>query len=129
MKLKPGVDWRGVDPVLWLYLGWVAVEHRVWCGEELCITELRRESSPRPSLHVAKAGETVQAADLRRHYLDERGEAEAFCRMLQARYGAQLAVVLEPEWLTPAELEERGGVLNVDPHIHVQLKSRDWPRL
>lgn len=127
MRLKPGVDWQQVDQVLWIWLGIIALEHRTWTDEELVITSLRRPDSPWPSRHVVKAGELVGAADLRRHALDRLSAAEVFCRMLQLRWGEYLGVVLEPEWLTASELELRGGALQVDPHVHVQLKRRDLP--
>lgn len=127
MRLKRGVDWSGVDPVLWSYLTLIAVEHRGWTGKELVVTSLRRPQEERPSRHFAKAGEYVTAADLRRWYLDEREAADPFCRMLQARWGNGLGVVLEPEWLSTEELAARGGPLRVEPHVHVQLKGSAWP--
>jgi len=72
---------------------------------------------------------TVTAADFRRWALDAKTTAEPFCRMLQAFYGDELGVVLEPEWLTPEEISERGGILQIDPHVHVQLKTSDYPRV
>lgn len=129
MRLKPGVNPRLVHPGIWIYLGILAEEHRRWTGEELWVTSLRRPPGGRPSMHAPKEHEEVTAADVRRHTLDAATAAEPFCRMLQARYGRDLGVVLEPEWLTAAELSERGGVLMVDPHIHLQLKSLEFPRV
>ena len=129
MKLMPHVDARLVHPGIWFYLGILASEHRLWAGEELVITSLRRSPADRPSRHAPKENEEVSAADFRRAYLDRGNAAEAFCRMLQARFGAELGVVLEPEWLTKEELSERGGVLKIEPHVHVQLKTLDYPRL
>jgi hypothetical protein len=129
MQLKPGVNARLVHPGIWIFLGIIAEEHRRWTSEELWVTSLRRPPGGRVSFHAPKEYEEVRAADFRRHVLDTTAAAEAFCRMLQARFGRDLGVVLEPEWLTTEELSERGGVLNVDPHIHVQLKTSDYPRV
>lgn len=129
MKLKPGVDDRLVHPTIWSYLGIVALEHRIWTGEELWVTSLRRAPREFPSRHSPLENELVTAADFRRHTLDVTHAADAFCRMLQARFGLDLGVVLEPDWLTPKELSDRGGVLQVDPHVHVQLKTSEYPRI
>ena len=127
MRLKFGVDARLVEPNIYLWLGAVSRCHRAWTDKELVVTSLRRSPGDRPSWHSPKENELVRAADFRRWYLDEDNLAEAFCRMLQARYGAGLKVVLDPEWLTPEQIERRGGVLNIDPHIHFELRSVEWP--
>lgn len=129
VKLNPGVDARLVDAGIWIFLGLIARSHRVWTGSELVVTSLRRPPGGRPSRHTALENHPVGAADFRRHSLDERRAAEPFCRMLQVLYGEDLGVVLEPEWLTPEEISERGGILQIDPHVHVQLKGRDYPRV
>ena len=129
MKLNPGVDARLVDPGIWFFLGLLASEHRRWTGQELVVTSLRRPPGSRASRHSPLENSFVTAADFRRWALDAKTAADPFCRMLQAFYGEDLGVVLEPEWLTPAELSERGGVLQVDPHVHVQLKTSNYPRV
>jgi hypothetical protein len=129
VTILEGVDTSGVSPSLWLYLGTIAFKHRQHTGRELTITSLRRPPGPRPSKHSPPDGELVEAADIRRWLLDELGEAAIFARKLQALYGSELGVVLEPEWLTPDEVAERGGLAAIGPHIHVQLKSSAWPRL
>jgi hypothetical protein len=129
VDLLPDVDAEGVHPGIWTYLGILALEHRVWTGRELVVTSLRRAPGDRPSRHAPEPGALCTAADFRRWYLDERDAAEAFCRMLQARFGFDLAVVLEPEWLTQEELSERGGILKVQPHVHVQLRSFEYPNV
>lgn len=129
MKLTPGVDARLVDPGIWILLGVTAAEHRRWTGVELVVTSLRRPPGSRPSRHAPLENHPVTAADFRRRALDAEAAADSFCRMLQVLYGDELGVVLEPEWLTTEELSERGGILQVDPHIHVQLKSVDYPRV
>lgn len=129
MRLKPGVDARLVHPGIWIYLGLIARMHREWTGQELVVTSLRRDPGARPSRHAPKNQEEVTAADFRRHTLDELNAAEAFARTLQILHGQELGVVLEPDWLSVEELSARGGVLNVDPHIHVQLKGADYPRV
>lgn len=129
MRLKTGVDARLVHPGIWIYLGVIALEHRLWTGAPLLVTSLRRPPGDRPSRHAPKENEEVTAADFRRWVLDESSAADSFCRMLQARFGRELGVVLEPEWLTIEELSERGGVLKVEPHVHVQLKTGEYPRI
>ena len=128
MRLKLGVDDTQLSPVLGLWLGVLARHHREWTGEEFVVTSLRRESNGRASRHVVKPGELVTAADFRRHLLDELDLAEPFCRMIQSVYKSWLVVVLEPEWLTEDELEQRGGALKVEPHVHIQLHSGEWPQ-
>lgn len=127
MRLNLGVDQTQVDPVLGLWIGVIAGHHKEWTGVELVVTSLRRRSSARTSRHVVKKHELVTAVDFRRWYLDEADVADAFCRFLVARYKTWLKVILEPEWLSVAELELRGGTLQVEPHVHVQLNSSEWP--
>lgn len=127
MKVNPGVDARLVDPGIWIYLGLIATAHRIATGAELVVTSLRRPRGERSSRHSPLENSFVTAADFRRLALDQRTAADPFCRMLQMLYGADIGVVLEPEWLTTEELSLRGGVLNVEPHVHVQLKTTDWP--
>jgi len=127
VKVNPGVDTRLIDPGVWLFLGAIAQIHREWTGEQLTVTSLRRPPGGRVSLHSTKEHEPVRAADFRRHQLDDAHGADPFCRYLQMRFGEWIGVVLEPEWLSLAELAERGGVLNVEPHVHIQLKSTTWP--
>lgn len=128
MRLKPGVSDSQVDPVLGLWLGVIARHHREWTGQELVVTCLRRAESEWPSLHVVKPGELVRAVDFRRRNLDTYDASDTFSRMLARKYAEQLHVVLEPEWLSTEGLERRGGVLQVDPHVHVQMMSLEWPR-
>ena len=127
MKLKLGVDDSQCSPVLGLWMGVVARHHLEWTNREFVVTSIRRESSKWATRHVVKPGELVTAFDCRTWHLVELKLADPFCEMLQGLYGKWLGVVLEPDWLTPAELEKRGGVLEVDPHAHIQLKSADWP--
>lgn len=127
MRLKHGVDQTQVEPVLGLWIGVLARHHLDWTGLELVVTDLRRESSSRSSRHVVKAGELVTAVDFRRHYLDDVELADPFCHFLSERYKTWLEVILEPEWLSPEALERRGGVLNVQPHVHIELRSVEWP--
>jgi hypothetical protein len=127
VRLNHGVDQTQVDPVLGLWIGALARHHMEWTGIELVVTSLRRATSPWPSQHVVKAGELVTAVDFRRWYLDKDGLAEAFCRFLARHYKTWLGVILEPEWLSPEALERRGGVLKVEPHVHVELRSVEWP--
>jgi hypothetical protein len=129
MILADGVDARDVHPVLWTFLGAIATHHRTTAGVELVVTSLWRPPGPRPSLHSPPPGKPVRAADLRRWYLDTRHAAGEFASQLRFRYGSELGVVLEPEELTPEEIAERGGLEQIDGHIHVQLKSVEWPAL
>lgn len=129
MRLSDGVDARDVHPVLWLYLGTIARLHRDVAGVELVVTSLWRPQGPRPSLHSPAPGKAVRAADLRRWYLDSHHAADDFANLLRHRYGAELGVVLEPEELTPEEIAERGGLDKIAGHLHVQLKSTQWPAL
>ena len=128
MRLKLGVDATHVEPGIYLWLGALSRAHRAWTDKELVVTKLRYPPGDRPSWHSPKEHELVRAADIRRGYLDCEDLAEVFCRMIQARYGDALKVLLEPEWLTPEELERRGGALNVDPHICIVLRSVEWPK-
>ena len=116
-----------MEPGIYLWLGALSRAHRAWTDKELVVTSLRRPPGDRPSWHSPKEFELVRAADIRRWYLDGDKLAESFCRMVQARYGDALKVMLEPDWLTRDDLERRGGLLNVDPHIHLELRSVEWP--
>lgn len=129
MRFKPGVDASNIAPALWLFLGAIADRHRKLTGESLVITSLRRPPGPRPSLHSPGPGQLVGAADLRRWTLDEDGAAEVFCRALQASWPGELQIVLEPEWLTEAEIAARGGLETIAPHIHVELGPGPTARL
>lgn len=127
MKILPDVDSSGVRPELWCWLLVLEKMHWRYTRQEIVLTSLRRPVGS--IVHAPFAGDLVVAADLRRHILDERGPlvAHGFCRMLQQLYGDTLGVVLEPDWLTPAEIERRGGISGVEPHIHVQLKRLIFP--
>lgn len=127
MNLKTGVDASDVHPVLWVFLGAIALKYRVDTGHELVVTSLRRPPGSRASRHSPPPGEPCRAADLRRWQLDQTRSTEAFARKLQHEYGSYLGVVVEPEWLTPEEVSERGGASAIAPHIHVELKRDDWP--
>lgn len=127
MKLKDDVNDSRVSPVLGLWIGIIARHHLEWTNHELVVTSLRRDASEWPSLHVPEPEELVRAVDLRRWYLDNHDLADPFCRMLEHRYGTSIHVLLEPEWLSVEELERRGGAHHVDPHIHVGMRSNDWP--
>jgi len=127
MKLKPGVDDSQTDPVLGLWIGVLARHHRDWTGSEFVVTSLRRKSSDWSTLHVVKSHELVRAVDFRRWHLDEHDAADPFCRMLVRHYEKWLKIILEPEWLSAEAIERRGGVLNIDPHVHVELSSNEWP--
>lgn len=126
MKIVASND-KGVEPMLWLWLGALSVEHRIWTGDGLVVTSLRRPFTGRVSKHSPPAGELVTAADLRRHALDDIGRTAEFCRMLQHRYGFYLGIVLEPEWLSPEQIADRGGAASVQPHVHIQLKVVEAP--
>jgi len=129
MRLKRGVNASRVHPDLWALLGQIDAQHWEATGRVLVVTSLRRRPGRRPSLHSPRRTLYVRAADLRRHALDEREGAERFCQRLQRLYGDYLGVVLEPEWLEPAQIRQRGGSEKIAPHIHVQLKRRRWPRV
>ena len=123
MNILAGVDPAGVDPVLWVYLGAIATMHRQITDAELIVTSLRRPPGDRPSRHSPPPGEPCTAADIRRWALDHENVAAGFARDLQRRFGAELGVVLEPEWLTADEVAARGGVAAIGPHLHVELKG------
>lgn len=127
MKVAPEVDSENVHPAIWVALGLIAVQHRDWTDKELVITSLRRLYGSRRSLHAPLGNAPVCAADLRRWYLDaniaEDRRAKNFARNIQVRWGHWLGVVLEPEWLSAEQLEDRGGIEKVAPHIHIQLKT------
>ena len=127
MTLKKQVDATGIHPVLWIFLGAIALRHKRATGKPMVVTSLRRKRGRRPSKHSPPKGELVRAGDLRRWYFRDAQSAEEFCKDLQRDYGSQLGVVLEPEWLTPKQIAQRGGIKKIAPHIHVQLKKTDWP--
>jgi hypothetical protein len=127
VKILETADVRGIDPRLFVWLLVVDAVHRQAAGAELIVTSVRRPHGKRPSKHSPPPDELVTAADVRRWDLDKRGIAEVFARNLQSQYGPWLGVVLEPEWLKPKEVEERGGLAAIAPHLHVQLKGVGWP--
>jgi hypothetical protein len=127
MQLKDGVDPSDVHPVLWLFLGEIAGLYREATGEEMVITSLRRPPSDRASRHSPGLGHPCMAADIRRWPFKDVPTAARFARELQQRFGHQLGVVLEPEWLTPREVALRGGPQATAGHIHVELKDTAWP--
>jgi hypothetical protein len=142
MIIKPEVDMRGVHPVLWFRLAWLDKVHELYTGDELTVTSLRRpfvkgkvsrHAALPPPHNPARAFLDPRqwdefmciAADLRRWSLDGTGRltAETFCKYIQNEHGDEIGVVLEPEWLTEKQLDMRGGIYNVSPHVHVQLKQ------
>lgn len=123
MRFSPLVNRTGVSPVLWFHLPMIDYLHYLHTGHELLVRSMR-EALGRV-VHSPRSGDDVLAADLDRYELDEVSAemAGVFCHMLNVRFDRVLRVVLEPEWLTPAELEERGGKTLVVPHIHVQVEN------
>lgn len=132
MKLKRGVNFNEIHPVLWIFIGVIAILYRVWTGAEMTVTSLRRRG---------KKGKHPKgtAVDIRRWELDAAKKkvnsqlgptyAVSFVRDLQRRYGKWLGIVLEPEMLTPAQIKARGGIGKIAGHIHVQLKRESWPKI
>lgn len=130
MLIKRGVDRRGVHPLIWFKLALADRQHIVLAGEELVVTSIRRPFVPgaRLSRHsTEELDELVTAVDLRRWRLDELGSktnpirmTERFCRWMQQELG--IGVLLEPEWMTKEQIEARGGIENIVPHIHAQLR-------
>jgi len=111
LQLKPGVNAGGVDPFLWAFLGQIAMLYRDTTGKELVVTSLRRDGAGgRASKHTPPKGRLCEAADIRTDVLRAIKADDAFARMLQQRFGKELGIVLEPDWLTPAQLAERGGI-------------------
>ena len=127
VNIKTGVDATDVHPVLWTFLGAIALRHRTETGHELVVTSLRRPPGPRASKHSPGLGGLCEAADLRRWQLDTTHSAAAFANVLQHLYGACIGVVLEPEWLSESEIAARGGLDKITGHIHIELKRTDWP--
>ena len=121
MQLKRRVNRNNVHPLLWGKLLLADHEHVVITGEQMVVTSLRRDpkegskSKRSPPLAIP-----ATAADIRRYRLDALKRTESFCRWLQKEL--QLAVLLEPDWMTKEQIEERGGIDNIDPHIHTQLR-------
>lgn len=128
MRYADGVISDHVHPTLWLWLGALGVLHHQATGKDMWITSLWRPFTGTPTKHAPARGDLVEAADIRRWYLDETHFAEPWAIHLRELYGSHLYVLLEPEWLTVEELAARGGREKVQPHIHVQLRSRLLPR-
>ena len=148
MRFKRGLDASGVHPRLWQFLMWLDQQHLEFTEETMWVTDLRRlyrsnvntrhataskiaaVGDPRERLFAAAF---VTAVDIRRWALDELGKAAEFCRHVQEVHGDQIGVVLEPEWLSLAQLKRRfphfthhtEGQLRglVASHIHFQLKK------
>ena len=129
MKLKDKVDGHRVHQDLWCILSQIEQEHQAWTGQELVLTSMRRKQRAKHSKHSPGPCMPAKAADIRRGDLDAIGRAEEFCKTLQKKFGRYIGVVLEPDWLTPKEIRQRGGLAKIGPHIHIQLKSKPWPRV
>lgn len=127
MKLRMGCNPSGVDPALWIWIGVIALHHSAWTGLESVLVHLRRETSRGCPLHCPPHPELVRAVDFRRHMLDERDQSATFCQFLRSLYPGHLKIRLEPEELTHEELAERGGVHMVEPLIHIELRTVEWP--
>lgn len=125
MKLKRGVNFKNIHPVLWMFIGVIAKLYKKRTSEEMTITSGRRKGTT--GKHPKG-----KAIDIRRWELDALPGplgARNFARDLQLEYGEWLGVVLEPEWLTPAQIKARGGIKKIAPHIHIQLKKTTWPTI
>ena len=122
MKLTHGLNPELVHPKLWERLGLADREHVILTGEELVLTSMRRPPRKKASKHSPGWGVKCTAADVRRWRLDALGITEEFCKWMQTTLG--IGVLLEPEWMTAQQIKERGGIEKIDPHIHVQLRSK-----
>jgi hypothetical protein len=131
MLFKLGTNTENVHHMLWYYLGLVEAIYDAERVGEMVVTSMRREArgsgfSWHSPQYVPFSGhQSVRAADIRRTALDSAGEGLAwdFSRAIQENYGHALGVVLEPEWLGPEEIERRGGISRIHPHIHIELKE------
>lgn len=142
VRFKPGVNRRGVHPLMWIYLGPIAVEHHYHTSKPLYVTSQRRPLSfgASTSKHSPPAGELCTATDIRTKYLAERADSlpATFARWIQKRFGNRVGVLLEPDWLSRRQLERRFKIKirtdadeaaarkRVGPHIHLQLKGKLW---
>ena len=139
LSFKAGVKRDGVHPMMYAWLGIVAVYHHELTNRVTRVTSIRRDYVPGVhSKHSPKPPKLSTAADIGRRELDKIDFAEEFCHDLQRLYGKRLGVVLEPEWLTVKQLERRFGLVlrtesqiraarkRVGPHIHLQLKGQLW---
>jgi len=150
VKFAEPIDKTRVHPRLWMFLTFLDDEIFGWSKEtEITVTSLRRPFTGKRTKHAAPSFEELEdldperqaplfvlAADVRRWGLDaERADAASeFCQSIQARFGVQMGVVLEPDWLSRDDLYARGlgqiktledetaARAKVDPHIHFQLK-------
>jgi hypothetical protein len=121
MKLKKGVDWRHVHPRLWSFLELADDRHQEITGQEMIVTSLRREwRAGNTSKHSPPPDVPCAAADIRRWALDGVSFTADFCRWLQT---LGVGVLLEPDWMTEAQIAARGGLDKIAPHIHVQLRE------
>ena len=139
MLIKTGVNIDDIHPMLWFWLGKMDELYLAERIGEMVVTSMRREYDPgigrftwhSPGWTTPYRGhasedlipEPVRAADIRTTALIREGIARDFARVIQSNYGNYLGVVLEPDWLTEEEIEARGGVDRVTPHIHLQLKE------
>ena len=137
LRFKAGVKRDRVHPMMYAWLGVVAVSHHELTERVLRVTSLRRDYRPGVrSRHSPRPPTLSTAADIGRRELDKIDCAEEFCSDLQRLYGKHLGVVLEPEWLTVKQLERRFALVlktesqvraarkRVGPHIHLQLKRQ-----
>lgn len=126
LRFEAGVKRDGVHPMMYAWLGVVAVYHHELTNRVTRVTSIRRDyvSGVRSS-HSPKPPKLSTAADIGRRSLDKIDFAEEFCHDLQRLYGKRLGVVLEPEWLTVKQLERRFGlVLRTESQIRAARKRR-----
>ena len=149
MRLLNDVDFSNPHSALQHVCGMVDDLHYQLVSTEAVVTSGRR--SPKAgSLHSVPAGFSFRAVDFRRWLLDakpwyalsaagRRDETSTWEFLRRARrswwakrYGVQF--VLEPEELTSEQVESRGGLINIGPHIHMELDPNsggelEWERI
>ena len=121
--LKEGVTLNRVHPQLMAVAGYIACRHMEVTGKRMVITSAARLGE-KPSYHNPswyKADGWCRAFDMRRWYFDSFRVLEKF--VMWCKDELDVGALIEPEWMTPEQVEERGGLDSIDPHVHWQIGS------
>lgn len=138
-RVKSGVDSQRVHPLIWVYAHQIGIWHQDVTGYRMVITSMSRHRgssyhnpsyagsqhsmvAPRHS-SVATRIDLSTAFDMRRWYFNNFPMLERFC--LEVKEELDIGCLIEPEWMTPEQIEARGGIDKIVPHVHWQLSTRN----
>lgn len=119
-----------VHPQLLVYVGFIARAFFVDTRHRMVITSMSRPGGG-ATRHDPQYKGWCLAFDMRTHdpRTGERYGHETPNRLYTFVYSIKsvinIGALVEPDWMTPEQIAERGGLENIAPHVHWQIGSNN----